>query len=283
MCDSTHCSANDRVGTVRSACPRGARSASLHGFGGPRPDGGPESRSSQPRRTAEANSCTPAVLEPKRGEIACGRRRAGMANLAKWAADEHADIKLSTSSSCISVTAVEPCRSSSATVPGTADSAPAGTDFITALAVDARGQSTNGYREAPAGSISELAGCDQPSPASVSTGFYSCYPSAAAADVCWPSPPTSMLCMNNPWGKEVRRLGLDTCLLPTVQPPATPEPFALTLDNGTHCRLITGGTRRARSDGYVPFYACRADSTPSVLGEAGSETDRSTAQDPCGW
>ena len=112
--------------------------------------------------------------------------------------------------------------------------------------------------------------------------FYSCYPSVAAADVCWPSPPTSMLCMNNPWDKEVRRLGLDTCLLPTVQPPATPEPFALTLDNGTYCRLITGGTRRARSDGYVPFYACRADSTPSVLGEAGSETDRSTAQDPCG-
>ena len=113
--------------------------------------------------------------------------------------------------------------------------------------------------------------------------FYSCYPSVAAADVCWPSPPTSMLCMNNPWDKEVRRLGLDTCLLPTVQPPATPEPFALTLDNGTHCRLITGGIRRARSDGYVSFYACRADSTPSVLGEAGSETDRSTAQDPCGW
>ena len=158
-------------------------------------------------------------------------------------------------------------------VPGTADSEPAGTEIITALAVDARGQPTNGYREAPAGSISELAGCDQPSPASVSTGFYSCYPSAAAADVCWPSPPTSMLCMNNPLDKEVRRLGFDTCLLPTVQPPATPEPFALTLDNGTHCRLITGGTRRARSDGYVPFYACGADSTASVLGEAGSETD----------
>ena len=33
MCDSTHCSANDRVGTVRSACPRRCRSASVHGFG----------------------------------------------------------------------------------------------------------------------------------------------------------------------------------------------------------------------------------------------------------
>ena len=48
MCDSTHCSANDRVGTVRSACPRRCRSASVHGFGGPRPDGGPQSRSGQP-------------------------------------------------------------------------------------------------------------------------------------------------------------------------------------------------------------------------------------------
>ena len=82
-----------------------------------------------------------------------------------------------------------------------------------------------------------------------------------------------MLCMNNPWDKEVRRLVYDTRLLPTVQPPATPEPFALTLDNGTHCRLITGGARRARNDGYVPFYACGADSTASVLGDAGSQTD----------
>jgi hypothetical protein len=40
-----------------------------------------------------------------------------------------------------------------------------------------------------------------------------------------------MLCMNNPWDKEVRRLRFDTRLLPTVQPPAMPEPFALTLDN----------------------------------------------------
>jgi len=83
----------------------------------------------------------------------------------------------------------------------------------------------------------------------------------------------SMLCMNNPWDKEVRRLTYDTSLLTTVQPPTTPEPFALTLDNGTHCRLITGGARRARNDGYVPFYACEADSTAAVLGDAGSQTD----------
>lgn len=50
-----------------------------------------------------------------------------------------------------------------------------------------------------------------------------------------------MLCMNNPWDKEVRRLSYDTRLLPTVQPPTAPEPFALMLDNGTHCLYISGG------------------------------------------
>jgi serine/threonine protein kinase len=149
---------------------------------------------------------------------------------------------------------------------------PAGTEVITAVAVDASGQPANGYREAP-GSVAELAGCDQPSPSAVSRNIYSCYPTAAGADICWPSPPKSMLCMNNPWDKEVRRLVYDTRLLGTVQPPTTPEPFALTLDNGTHCRFFTGGARRARSDGYVPVYACGADSTAAVLGEAGSQSD----------
>ncbi len=147
------------------------------------------------------------------------------------------------------------------------------TDIITAVAVDANGQPANGYREAPAGSVTELGGCDRPSPSAVSKNIYSCYPSAAGADICWPSPPTSMLCMNNPWDKEVPRLVYDTRLLPTVQAPATPEPFALTLDNGTHCRFFIGGARRYRNDGYIPVYACGADSTAYVLGEAGSQSD----------
>jgi hypothetical protein len=159
------------------------------------------------------------------------------------------------------------------TVAATTTAEPAGTNVVTAVAVDAGGRPANGYREAPAGSVAELAGCDQPSPSAASKNIYSCYPSAAAADVCWPSPPTSMLCMSNPWDQEVRRLSYDTRLLATVQSPATPEPFALMLDNGTHCRLIFGGARRARNDGYVPFYACGADSTAVVLGDAGSQTD----------
>jgi hypothetical protein len=84
-------------------------------------------------------------------------------------------------------------------VAGTSSVEPGGTEILTAVAVDARGQPTNGYREGGfAGSVTELAGCDSPSPAAVSKNVYSCYPMAAAADVCWPSPPMSMLCMINP-------------------------------------------------------------------------------------
>jgi hypothetical protein len=153
-------------------------------------------------------------------------------------------------------------------IPLTTSAETARTQIITAVAVDARGQPADGYQEIPAGTSSELAGCDQPSSAAINANIYSCYPTAAAADVCWPSPPTSMLCMTNPWDKEVRRLSYDTSLLPTVQPPKTPQPFALVLDNGTHCLYISGGARRARSDGYIPDYACGADLRSYVLGDA---------------
>ena len=56
------------------------------------------------------------------------------------------------------------------------------TESVTAVAVNSSGQPTNGYREVPAGSVSELAGCEDPSPAAVSANIYSCYPSAASND-----------------------------------------------------------------------------------------------------
>jgi serine/threonine protein kinase len=164
--------------------------------------------------------------------------------------------------------AATPTTNAAATPPPGPPTSPGRTELITEVAVGAEGQLANGYSEAPAGNGAQLSGCDSPSPAAVSENIYSCYPSAAAADVCWPSPPTSMLCMNNPWDKEVRRLPYDTSLLATVQPPKTPEPFALMLENGTHCLYISGGARRARSDGYIPDYACGADLRSYVLGDA---------------
>ena len=62
--------------------------------------------------------------------------------------------------------------------------------------------------------------------------------------------------------------------------PSDAGTLALTLDNGTHCRFFIGGARRARTDGYVPVYACGADSTAPVLGEAGSHNDPTNRSKP---
>ena len=164
--------------------------------------------------------------------------------------------------------------------PATTTAEPAGTDAITAAAVDQRGQPTNGYREGPSANVS-LSACSLPSPAAVSQDIYTCYPFSADADVCWPSPPGSMLCMTNPWDKELRRFTYDIRTLPTVtptvRPPTTPQPFAITLDNGAHCKLLMGGTR-GRSDGYLLAYTCGPDLGPqpgpdltaSVLADSGN-------------
>jgi hypothetical protein len=51
-----------------------------------------------------------------------------------------------------------------------------------------------------------------------------------------------------------------------VHPTASPDPFALALDDGTHCLLRNGGAWGARADGYVGVYGCGGGgSDPSVL------------------
>jgi hypothetical protein len=73
-----------------------------------------------------------------------------------------------------------------------------------------------------------------------------------------------MLCMTNPWDKRLRRFSYDTRTLPRVQPPTTPQHFAITLDNGAHCLLLIGGTLK-RADGYFDTYKCGSDLTAWVL------------------
>ena len=67
-----------------------------------------------------------------------------------------------------------------------------------------------------------------------------------------------------------------------MQRPATPDPFALTLDDGTRCLFRNGGSWSGRTDGYVGVYGCGRDGgpNPAVLwlpsqGE-GTCIDRST-------
>jgi hypothetical protein len=135
---------------------------------------------------------------------------------------------------------------------------PPATQVITAVPVGPNGEPINGYRVAPSQSNGDnVADCTTPSPAAVADDIYSCSPSAASADVCWRSTPGSLLCGDDPWGKELHRVSYNDSL-PQVRPIAAPQPFALLLDDDTQCRLRNGGAWGGRQDGYVGAYMCGA-------------------------
>jgi hypothetical protein len=141
----------------------------------------------------------------------------------------------------------------SPSAPVNADPPP--TQQISVMAVGPDGQPINGYRESPPqGNLVTVEGCE-PSPSATADDVYSCAPSAAGAEACWPSTPGTMLCVDNPWDKTMHRVRYNGSL-PPVQPTATPDPFALTLDDGTPCRIRIGGAGGGRADGYVGAYHC---------------------------
>jgi len=150
--------------------------------------------------------------------------------------------------------------------PGSASADPPPTQAITVMAVGPNGEPINGYRETPeeANGIT-VEGCE-PSPSAVAANVYSCSPSAAGAGTCWPSTPGSLLCVDDPWDKRLHRVRY-TGQLPPVQPTATPDPFALLLDDSTRCRFRNGGSWGSRADGYVGVYGCGVDGgeNPAVL------------------
>lgn len=153
----------------------------------------------------------------------------------------------------------------SAAGPAAAD--PPATQVITVMAVGPYGQAMNGYHVAAGRSnVGQVSACSDSSQAAAADNVYSCSPSAAAAGTCWPSTPGSLLCVDNPWDRRLHRV-LFNGQLPPVHAPATPDPFALTLDDGTHCLLRNGGAWGGRADGYVGVYGCGADGgeNPAVL------------------
>jgi hypothetical protein len=139
---------------------------------------------------------------------------------------------------------------------GPASADPPLTQVITTVAVGPDGQPINGYQETPAqGNVFEVSDCNTPSPSAVANNVYYCSPSAAGAGTCWPSTAGSLLCVDNPWDKSLHRVSYGG-QLPPVQAPATPDPFALALDDGTHCLFRNGGAWGGRDDGYVGVYWC---------------------------
>lgn len=152
-------------------------------------------------------------------------------------------------------------------VPATAHADPPATEQITAVAVGSQGQAVNGYHETPPdGAVPVVNDCSTPSPSALVADVYACSPSAAGAATCWPSTPGSLLCVDNPWEHRLHRVAY-VGQLPPVQPTASPDPFALLLDDGTRCLLRNGGSWGGRDDGYVGAYGCGKDfgSNPAVL------------------
>jgi hypothetical protein len=127
------------------------------------------------------------------------------------------------------------------------------TQTITVVAV-ANGEPVNGHTVINRQPSPNLSACPGPSPAAVSNDIYACEPNQALAQVCWPGP-ASVLCLVDPWSKELRRFPAPGAL-PAVRPPSTPMPLALVLDDGTSCVLASGVDWGGRRDGLVPAYVC---------------------------
>jgi hypothetical protein len=165
---------------------------------------------------------------------------------------------------------------------GPAAAEPSATEVVTMVPVGPNGEPINGYQEVPPqGNVTTVTDCTAPSLSAVGDEIYSCGPSAAGADPCWPSTPGTLLCLDDPWNKRLHRVSYGG-QLPHVQPGPITDPLGLLLDDGTRCRFRNGGAWGGRDDGYVGVYGCgAADSNLAVLWlpseGPGTCVDRSTS------
>lgn len=168
-------------------------------------------------------------------------------------------------------------RTDPASRPSTSTPGGPATQIIDEIAVSSSGHPVNGYHETTDDQPPPAqADCTEPSPAAVSNDIYRCWPSAYGADVCWPALGLDLLCMNDPWAKELHRIRTKTTL-PQVSPPHVPQPVALLLGDGTHCRLRNGGAWGHRYDDLRGFYGCGDHPGLDVLAPMNADPiDRST-------
>lgn len=150
--------------------------------------------------------------------------------------------------------------------------------MVIVVAVDSSGNPVHGFRDTTKGQPTpDAADCTESSPAAVSANIYHCWPAYYAADVCWPVSELELLCMDDPWAKQLHRIRSRAALAP-VNPPAVAKPMAMLLDDGTHCRLRSGGAWGHRYDGLQAFYGCVGSPGLVVLAPADVDPiDRSTS------
>lgn len=160
--------------------------------------------------------------------------------------------------------------------PGCSHPAPPVTEVAYLVAVDPHGQPSAGYHEQPSDSTATTVSDCAASPTAVRANIYQCWPSAAGADACWPAGPHSLLCLSDPWDKQLHRVTVNEPL-PQVQPTASPEPLALLLEDGTRCRRRNGGAWGGRDDGYVGAYGCESPSLTVLTKPDNDVIDRSAS------
>lgn len=132
--------------------------------------------------------------------------------------------------------------------------AAASTGIVTVVAVDAAGNPAAGWTVEPiAGEVDCSYGA---SLVTTAADVVFCSPSAAGADVCWVTPDRlTVLCGTDPWQRRLLRYGTGTPV-PPVAAEADPDPWAIELADGAHCRIRNGGAWGGRADDLVGAYFC---------------------------
>lgn len=130
---------------------------------------------------------------------------------------------------------------------------------VTSLAaVSAAGSPAEGFTVTGDAGIVDCA--TNASPTSITDDVYTCAPTAANADVCWPEAGNrTLLCADDPWNRSLRRAHPHESLL-SARASNDPEPWALELTNGAQCRIRNGGSWGGRTDGLDGAYACDDES-----------------------
>jgi pimeloyl-ACP methyl ester carboxylesterase len=137
------------------------------------------------------------------------------------------------------------------------------TKVVTVVPVDRNGNPAPGFTVVNDGGPVDCGSPSYPSPAAVTPGIVSCFPTAAAADICWPqSDHLTVLCGGYPWDGQLHRNTATSAITP-VAAATDPQPWALELADGSRCRLRNGGAWSGRSDGLVGAYSC--DQTDEVV------------------
>ncbi|WP_336083046.1 hypothetical protein [Nocardia sp. SSK8] len=152
------------------------------------------------------------------------------------------------------------------------------TVVVTVVAVDAAGQPRDGFALSGPDPVGSLSCVDAvPSRSATTAGIYHCGPSAASADVCWPTPDkAALLCASDPWERTLREYTVDPPLSP-IGRTESPEPWALELADGRHCRIRVGGAWGGRADGLVGAYSCTGGHDVVLQpSDAGTAIDTST-------